>query len=383
VEFRRLDRSHLDAALDLRLRAFGPMDAQGARRWREVNEQVIDEGRLYGVLDGATVVAAGKARGFEQLWLGRGVRMAGMAGITVAPECRGRGVGTLLMRGLAERSVERGEPVSALYPATVPVYRKLGWEFAGAQHRYSLRADHLRLLGGTSRVRPLRSDDAAEVSALVRRLLVDDRVSGPIVWSPETWRHALSDPARFAYACDDGVVLYGWDGGELSVELMAAGTEDALRSLWSVVGSGSSVVTTVTAFLAPDDPVLWLLPEEAGQEVTQHGWMFRVLDVPAALTARGYPVGVSAELVLVVDDPESPSNTGAFRVTVEGGAATVEPVDDPGAGLAVTARGLAGLYAGRPAAGLRRAGLAAGDGAACELADLVFATSTAYLTEYF
>ena len=218
---------------------------------------------------------------------------------------------------------------------------------------------------------------------LVRRLLTGDRSSGPILWSVQRWEQEIADPMHFAYGCDDGVVLYRWEDGGLTVDLMAAATEDALRSLWSVVGTGSSVVSAVSAYLAPHDPVLWMLPEEAGHEVDQHGWMLRLLDVPAALAARGYPAGVTAGLVLGVEDPESTANSGRFRLSVDSGKATVEPADDAAGGLSVNARGLAGLYGGRPAAALQRAGLLRGDRETCELADLVFATSAAYLTEYF
>ncbi len=50
--------------------------------------------------------------------------MAGVAGVVVSPEHRGRGVGTALMQGTITRGRELGYPLSVLYPATIPVYRR-------------------------------------------------------------------------------------------------------------------------------------------------------------------------------------------------------------------------------------------------------------------
>lgn len=383
LDFRALTEADFDAMQDIRVRAFGPMPDAGAERWRAINLELVEQGRLFGVFDGGVLAGCGKARGFEQAWHGRLVPMAGMAGITVLPEFRGRGVGTLLMRGLAERSVSRGETVSALFPATVPVYRHLGWELVGAQSRFALPAAQLRVLGGSAR--PIRAT-AADVDRLVtlcRDGLQRTRSSGPLLWSEQDWQRRLTDPTSFVYRTDDGLVVYEWEGTDLSVDLLWAASEDSMRSLWSLVGSGSSIAKTVYAHLSPEDPLFWTLPEEAGHEVTQHGWMLRVLDVPGALAARGYPVAVDASVVVRVDDTESAASSRTWRLEVSGGAGRAEPVGDDPAALALSARGLAGLYAGRPVAALRRAGLAAGGEGYDEAADAVFATSVAYLTDYF
>ena len=71
-----------------------------------------------------------------QWWHGRGVPMAGVASVKVAPEYRGRGIGRELMTALLALIAERGYPLSVLYPATMPLYRSLGlgvgwWKVSG------------------------------------------------------------------------------------------------------------------------------------------------------------------------------------------------------------------------------------------------------------
>ncbi len=324
LDFRQLTESDLDAMQDVRVRAFGLMSGSGAERWRAVNAELIADGRQFGVFDGDHMAGCGKARGFEQAWHGRLVPMAGMAGITVLPEFRGRGVGTRLMRGLAEESVARGETISALYPATVPVYRHLGWELVGSQSRYALPAGHLRTLGGDTRLRRVVAEDIPDLRETCATALRQGRASGPLLWAESEWRQRVSDPETFSYRADDGVVVYGWHGSDLLVHFLWGATESTLRSLWAVVGSGSSVAKTVHAYLSPEDPLFWLLPEEAGHEVEQQGWMLRILDVAAALSARGYPVGIDGGFTFTVDDGQGEAGAGTYRLDVGGGEGTVE-----------------------------------------------------------
>ena len=244
----------------------------------------------------------------------------------------------------------------------------------------------VRTLGGDTRLRRVGTDDIADLRELCATALRQGRVSGPLLWPESEWLRRVTDPEYFfIYRADDGVVVYGWHGSDLLVHFLWGATESTLRSLWAVVGSGSSVARTVHAYLSPDDPLFWLLPEEPGHEVEQHGWMLRILDVSGALTARGYPAGIDRAVTFSVDDGKGHGDAGTYRLTIGGGEGTVERMPAVGSdALRLTSRGLAALYVADrlrpsrlrgwgPAAILPRA----------ELVDAVFATSTAYLTDYF
>ena len=75
----------------------------------------------------------------RQWWHGRAVPMAGVGGVKVAPEQRGRGTGRALMTEVLRVIADRGYPLSVLYPATAPLYRSLGWELAGGLYRGLIR----------------------------------------------------------------------------------------------------------------------------------------------------------------------------------------------------------------------------------------------------
>jgi predicted acetyltransferase len=186
--------------------------------------------------------------------------MAGVAGVVVAPEFRGRGVGGALMDAIIERSRELGFAISALYPATVPVYRQHGYEIAGAQYRVGVEARLVReLRGGSVAVREATPDDAERIIAMTRSHYARGRDNGPKDDTVDDLREQLAEPGIFAYLADDGFVEYGWERSDLIVYRLIAADVETARALWAVVGSGSSIAKTVHAYLSPDDPVVHLL----------------------------------------------------------------------------------------------------------------------------
>jgi predicted acetyltransferase len=384
VEIRDLDLRHLDAALDIRTRSFGPLDDTRKERWRQLILRSVPDRLVLGCHDGPRLVAMARINAFRQWWHGRALPMAGIGGVVVAPEYRGRGVARQLMVAILERSAELGYPISALYPATVPLYRSLGWEVAGSQHLVTVPSEALRELAATPvPVRRVGPDDVPKILSVVRRIHTNARSSGPIEWDESDVRLWLTDEEPYCYLAEDGFLAYQWDGSDLDVEELVAGSEATARTLWSLVGSGSSIARTVKACVAPYDPLFWLTREVAVQPAEQKRWMFRLVDVPAALTGRGYPAGVDVEVSFTVDDRERPGNSATWQLNVSKGVGRVEPVTGRPATLHLGPRGLAALYAGTPLSTLRATGLASGgDPEADALLDTAFG-GTPYMVDYF
>jgi predicted acetyltransferase len=383
-EVRDLTPDDHEQALAVRTRSFGKLDASLRDWWNSVQDELIAERRVIGVFDGDRLVGTAKGRSFQQFWGGRPVPMSGVAGVVVLPDYRGRGVASLVMRALAERSRELGDAVSALYPATIAPYRRSGWEIAGVQNRITIDARHLRGLAASDvRVRPGEKADRDLVLDLQARAYAAQRANGAKLLTAGELDDAL-DADSFSYFTDDGCVLYEWHEGNLVVSCLLAGSEATARALWSVVGSGSSVAKQVHAYVSPDDPIHLLLPEEAAHDVQQHRWMFRLLDLPAAVAARGFAEHVQGSALLSVQDPLLPSQSGTWVLEVAAGRGSLTRTAAVEGALQLGPNGLAGLYAGTRLHVLRAAGLGSGGGAEADaFLDSAFAGPMPYLLEYF
>jgi predicted acetyltransferase len=370
-----------DAYLDLTRRSFGPVD----EGWiRGSLEPALAAGRCLGAFDGGQLVGSALYHDMTQWWRGRPVPMAGVAGVQVAPEYRGQGVGRAVMTALAQLMTERGYPLSVLYPATMTIYRSLGWEIAGHRHEVVLPARALSAMARpdmkTVGIRRPGPDDAAEVLEVIGRAHASARDCGPITWGEATVRGWLTRPGRYAdsdryaYLTSDGFLGYHWRRGhhEIFVDRLVAASAATTQALWAVAASNSTVAETMRAQVGPSDPLWWMLREQDADIAERESWMLRLLDAPAAVAARGFPAADLAVPLQITDDLLA-ANSGRWELTVRAGVGRLsqyrtEPVASPAAPassggptpLALSARGLAALYAGTPVATLRRAGLADG-----------------------
>jgi predicted acetyltransferase len=391
VDIRQLGPADdLEVEIDLAQRAFGPVtEAARPRRLADASA-AAEDGRYFAAFDGPQVAGVALFHDMRQWWHGRAVRMAGVGGVKVAPEQRGRGTGRALMTGLLRVIADRGYPLSVLYPATAPLYRSLGWELAGGLYRAVIPARSLASLlppdgpaqpppdpPGLRRAGP---DDAGDVVDVISAVHESAGHCGPATFDADTVRRwLLIDDKLFCYLAPDGFLVYGWSDRdrELLVRVAVAGSAETTRALWSTVGSHAPMAKQVRALVSPDDPAFWLTREPDLGLASRWMWMLRVIDAPAAIAGRGFPAAAGLAVELHIDDAQLPANAGHWTLEVSGGKGALTRAGSPAgpAGLLrLGARGLAALYGGTPMATLRRAGLAAGGDASTDDAlDTAFA----------
>ena len=399
----------LDAEIDLRHRAFGPMDGADRQYWRDEMLTRIAAGAQYGVWDDGQLIGSARYYRMWQYWHGRPVPMAGVGGVKVAPEARGGGIGRALMTELLGVLARSGFALTVLFPATLRIYRSLGWELAGSRYRIKVPVRSLASLAppdpeipalpgepqGQVKVRRAGPDDAGEVIAVLRAVYAAARECGPTVRDPEGFRRLLAQPDLFAYLASDGFLGYGWHGGghdEIMVRALAAASAGTSRALWGIVASHTSVTRLVHAISGPADPVGWLLGERDVSLSRDEQWMLRVLDPAAAVEARGFPATAQAAVPLRLADPDLPGNAGRYMLEVADGRGALSAADGQTAQAARSRddepvgfgpRGFAALYAGVPMATVRAAGLAAGgDPRSDGMLDAVFAAQP-YMLDRF
>lgn len=319
-----------------------------------------------------------------QYWGGRSVRLCGVGGVGIAPHARGGGVATRMMSETLREVRAQGYPLSALYPATQPLYRNVGYEQAGV--RCELRVPLTDLPSGSREpaLRPFTPEDLPAVQSLYREVARTrqgwlDR--GPYIWNrvqnprmKKATGYVLEEagqPSGYVFltkvARQDNPFFY-----DLHLSDLCARTEAGWRRLLSFLGGYASMARDMVWTGGTNEPLLQLLREQSA--VSTHvlfHWMLRVLDVPAALSARGYPRGLSGTLHLEVEDALLPENAGRWVLEVSGGEAHVQRGGE--GHLRCDARALAVLYSGlRSAPMLASVGSLHGSPEALEMAEVLF-----------
>jgi predicted acetyltransferase len=392
----------LDAQVDLGQRAFGIYSPAQKASWLYAARLRARQGMFLGAFAGQQPAGAAIFHDLRQWWASRAVPCAGVASVKVAPEYRGRGTGRRLMTELLAAIAARGYPLAALYPATMPIYRSLGWELAGGRYRATIPARSLRDLLAPdaavatgpgeepAAVRRAEAAEAAEVVGIIGGAHQAARDCGPITWDVPLTERWMGRADMYTYRTADGFAAYRWGGpgdDALLVEHLHAASPGSLRALWSVIASHSSTASAVSLYTAPDDPFWWLTRERDATIAKRSMWMLRVVDAPAAIAARGFPPAVSLSVPLVISDRARPANSGRWQLSVSDGKGMLiqnGPVVPPAPeALTVGARGLAALYAGTPVSTLRLAGLAAGGGPDADAAlDAAFAATPFMVDEF-
>jgi predicted acetyltransferase len=124
-----------------------------------------------------------------------------------------------------------------------------------------------------------------------------------------------------------------------------AASEAGWRSLLTLAAGFSSLEASVH-WKGPDpEPLALLLAEQDIRQLRQDRWMARVVDVPGAFAARGYPPGLRGRVTIAVSDDICPWVDGTWTIEVDGGEGKAVRVGDD-ADVRASASGLAALFAG-------------------------------------
>jgi predicted acetyltransferase len=289
--------------------------------------------------------------------------------VGVRPTHRRRGLLTRLMTHQLRKVREGGEPIAMLWASEGRIYQRFGYGMAAMRHMIgSADRREVRL---TRSVPPEagRLRDVAPEQARKDLQQVYERVRAEHPgWSSRDekwWGRRLSDPPgqrqghterrALLFEGRDGVDGYAlwrrkgdWDDtgpkGVVDVVELVAATTEAYLALWEFLFSVDLARTVRSAFAAADEPLLYLVnePRALGARVGDSLWV-RVVDVPAALSARRYAAPV--DVVLEVTDALLPDNAGRWRLTGDASGATCTATTDA-ADLACDVADLGALYLG-------------------------------------
>lgn len=322
----------------------------------------------FGAFVGDTLAARLSDREFDSCFGGVTVATAGVSGVTVAAEFRGRGALTPLFAAMLQSAKERGAVLSTLFPTAPRIYRRFGYEVVAESTTVSVPTAALAAVlpaTGTSTRRATEADVAAVRQVYDAWALEQN---GPLTrrgasFTATTTEYLAGFTGVTLAEDSSGVVGYvSWNRGEgfgeqavIAVTDLIARTPEAHRALLSVVGSFATVAPTTRIDTSGDDLARLFIPSLHWQVVHSSPYMLKVLDVPLALSARRYPPGLTAELAFSVEADVLVENDTSYVLQVGHGSGSCEI--GGARGRTLTSAGLALLYAGaQSCANLRSAG---------------------------
>ncbi|BCY06136.1 GNAT family N-acetyltransferase [Actinoplanes sp. L3-i22] len=294
---------------------------------------------------------------------------AHISSVGVRPTHRRRGLLTALMRRQLEDIAAAGrEPLAVLWASETAIYPRFGYGAAASRLRFTIMNREVRLTVPPAEPSGrLRMGEPTGLLSEISKVFDQVRVDR-VGWSDRDdrwWRSVLTDPSEhrdgatreYAVVHDgpggptgyarwrvkDGWSSHGPDSTAQVTEVVAADPQ-AYQALWRFLLGIDLTRTVKFSHGAVDEPLQYLVdePRRLGTTLADALWV-RLVDVPGALAARRYRAPV--DVVLEVDDPILPANTGRWRLTGGPAGAACVRTGDP-ADLTATVTDLGAVYLG-------------------------------------
>lgn len=298
--------------------------------------------------------------------------------VTVSPTHRRRGILRSMITSHLQQAAQAGVPVAVLTATEATIYGRFGFGLAAELCRFELNVEHGTRLrrphtGNVVAVDPAsieelmlalrREHQQATVGAVSHRKFDIGRDTG--AWE----NHGNLKPVKNlraavhydAQGTADGYLTYTFDGwakepATMSVKTLCTTNGAARLELLDFLGA-HDLVKRVTGSAPVDDVLPIALENPRAYRVLSrddHLWL-RILDLPAALSARTYHG--EAQLVISVHD-ELGFTAGTWQLQVADGSMAVVRAEGQDPEVFLDCRELASLYLGtRSATQLADAGL--------------------------
>lgn len=329
----------------------------------QVERDIFEPDRALVIPDGDEIVAHAIALTRSLTVPGATLPAAHISMVGVMPTHRRRGLLTRLMR---HQLAEVPEPIAVLWASEGQIYPRFGYGLATRRVSLSIESREVRLPQPTEPGR-LRTVSPAPARPHLERVYESVRPDRP-GWSDRDerwWAYRLADPAhrrrgateRRVTLCEGSTGATGYalwrtrsdwsatgPNGEVSVDEVVTSDPDAYLALWRFLLSIDLTRHAKVWATGPDEPLLHLAdaPNRLGARVGD-GLFVRIVDLPAALSARRYAAPV--DVVIDVTDPLLPANSGRWRLTADGQKGICTRTDEP-ADLACGITELGAAYLG-------------------------------------
>ena len=268
---------------------------------------------------------------------GKAVPISGVTTVATPPADRGKGhLRRLITQHFKELHEQQERPIAVLYASQAEIYQRFGYAIVSTHHRYRVEPRFLEFVEPLQIPGTVREVDQERDFSLIvdlYRAYREER-TGLLHRGQPMWRAGVFSPVKSPEDAKQ-VVVYEEDGEPLGycvyttgndperqppepgqrlvINDLAALTPRAYQAFWRHL-SGFRLARFIDWPQAPDDdPLPHLLQEPRMlRDTARDGILARIVDLPAAIDARGYTSAASLRVDLI--DELCPWNAGTWSI---------------------------------------------------------------------
>lgn len=241
--------------------------------------------------------------------------------VSTYPEYSGKGIMSRLMKKSLMGMKEKKQSLALLYPYSIPLYRKFGWEIISNKISYVIKDRQIPSKAGTSGfVRRVGWDspDFMDLHTAFARQTHGCLFRNSLAWE-EYWRWADDDTVVAIYYTEkeepSGYMVYLIRSDVMYIKEMIYLNREAQNGLWQYIHAHDSMIDEVRGNTYFNEPVAFDMDDGDIKETIRPYIMGRIIDVEMFL--KDYRCDPQEENVCIafeITDPVLDWNQGTFHI---------------------------------------------------------------------
>lgn len=350
---------------------------------------VLERADIMGCYDGDTLVSQFAVYPLQMNIYNAIYSVGFITSVSTYPEYSGKGIMSRLMRQSLARMREKNQPLALLYPYSIPLYRRFGWEIISNKISYSVKDRQIpskaKAAGFVRRVDWGNADFMALHTRFARQTH-GCLLRNALAWE-EYWRWDEDDTVVAVYYNAQeqplGYMVYLIKGDVMHIKEMIYLNREAQKGLWEYIHAHDSMIDEVRGNTYFNEPIAFDMEDGDIKETIRPYIMGRIVDVKQFLADyRCDPVERDTCIALEIDDPVLAWNNRTFTVLFQSGRCLLVNAQ-PEYRLRMSIATLTTLLLGyKTAAQLFRLERIEGDAASIARLDDVIMHETPYISDY-
>lgn len=209
--------------------------------------------------------------------------------VSTYPEYSGKGIMSRIMKKSLIRMKEKGQSLALLYPYSIPLYRKYGWEIVSNKISYRIMDRQIptnRTAKGQVRRVDWENEDFMNLHNQFAKQTHGCLFRNSLAWD-EYWRWAEDTTLVAVYYNEQekptGYMVYLLKDDIMYIKEMIFLNREAQMGLWEYIHAHDSMIDEVRGSTYFNEPIAFDLDDSAIKETIRPYIMGRIVDIPAFL----------------------------------------------------------------------------------------------------
>ncbi len=246
---------------------------------------VLERADILGCFDGETLVSQFAVYPLNMNIYSKIYPIGFVTSVSTYPEYTGKGIMSRLMKKSLLRMREKGQSLALLYPYSIPLYRKYGWEIISNKISYSVKDRQIpaksKAPGGVHRV-SWENDDFMNLHAQFAKQTHGCLFRNALAWE-EYWRWDYDDTmVAIYYSVENkplGYMVYLIRNDIMHIKEMIYLNLEAQKGLWEYIHAHDSMIDEVRGNTYFNEPVAFDMDDGDIKETIRPYIMGRIVDV--------------------------------------------------------------------------------------------------------